>query len=324
MADTKLTALSELSVAALEDLMYVVDDPSGTPASNKLSLTRLAGVFDHVCEGRLTLESGVAVSTSDQTAKTTLYFTPYNGNRVRIYDGTRWRLYTFTELSLALGTLSSDANYDVFLYDNSGTVTMELSAAWTNDTTRADALTTQDGVYVKSGATTRLHIGTIRTTSTTTTEDSGAPAAGSSAKRFVWNRYNQVPRLMRVIDSTNSWSTSDTAWNEFNNSTENRVQWVTGEASSVVDGHMVCIATTGVATLGRVAIGVDGLTPAGLWQQVYSGAALNIVLSAFYVGTPGLGFHYLQALEQADGGSTTFYGDNGGATQAGIYGSIMG
>lgn len=194
-----------------------------------------------------------------------------------------------------------------------GSTAIELfNGAWVNTNSVTGSIGAGT-IAAKAGR----HVATVRTTGTTTVED-------SLAKRFVWNRHNPQPRTMRVIDTTNSWSTSDTAWNEFNNSTSNRVQWVTGDASTQVDGHMVCIATTGVATLGRVAIGVDGLTPSGLWQQVYSGAATNIVLTAFYVGQPGLGFHYLQALEQADGGSTTFYGDNGGATQAGIYGSVMG
>lgn len=63
MADSKLTALSELSVPAVEDLLYVVDDPSGTATSNKLTLQRLLGLgLSAVCQGGLMslllLESG--------------------------------------------------------------------------------------------------------------------------------------------------------------------------------------------------------------------------------------------------------------------------
>jgi hypothetical protein len=39
---------------------------------------------------RLTLESGVPVSSTDQTAKTTLYATPYLGNRIALFER-RWR-----------------------------------------------------------------------------------------------------------------------------------------------------------------------------------------------------------------------------------------
>lgn len=132
MADQKLTALSEISVPTLEDLAYLVDDPSGTPASVKASLTRLLGLIP-VCQGRLTLTSGVPVTTTDVTGASTIYFTPYNGNLVRIYDGTRWRMYSFTELSLALGTLVNAQAYDVFIFDDSGTLTLE-TAEWASAT----------------------------------------------------------------------------------------------------------------------------------------------------------------------------------------------
>jgi hypothetical protein len=148
MADAKVTDLTELSVPALEDVMYIVDDPSGTPASRKVVGNRLMGMLPVVPGGRLTLTSGTSVTTSDVTGAGTLYYTPDVHNLIRLYDGTRWKLHTFTERSLAL-TLTASRAYDVFIYDNAGTLTLELSAAWNSDgTTRTDALTTQDGVKV--------------------------------------------------------------------------------------------------------------------------------------------------------------------------------
>ncbi len=44
-----------------------------------------------LCEGRLTLTSGSPVVSGDQTAKTTVYFTPYKGNRISLYNGSGWR-----------------------------------------------------------------------------------------------------------------------------------------------------------------------------------------------------------------------------------------
>ena len=37
--------------------------------------------------GRLTLESGVPVPSTDQTAKTTIYYTPYIHNSIQLWDG---------------------------------------------------------------------------------------------------------------------------------------------------------------------------------------------------------------------------------------------
>jgi hypothetical protein len=141
MAGTPLSALTALSTPTLDDLLYLVDDPAGTPLSRKATLDQLGGLLlPSICQGRLTTESGVPVSTSDRTAQGTLYFTPYNGGLVSLHDGTRWKLYAFTERSLALSGLTSALPYDVFLFDNSGTLTLEFTA-WTNGTTRATALT---------------------------------------------------------------------------------------------------------------------------------------------------------------------------------------
>ena len=60
MASSELADLTALSVPATEDLLYVVDDPSGTPLDRKLTLDRLGGLFlPGLVGGRLTTESGV-------------------------------------------------------------------------------------------------------------------------------------------------------------------------------------------------------------------------------------------------------------------------
>jgi len=120
--------------------------------------------------GRLTTESGVPVSTSDRTAQGTLYYAIYKHNNIYTYSGSAWVAKTFSEISLSL-TITSGKNYDVFI--NSAATTLSLSAAWTNDTTRADALGTQDGTTVLSSDHTLLWLGTIRASGTNTTADSG-------------------------------------------------------------------------------------------------------------------------------------------------------
>ncbi len=299
MADQKLTALTELSVPALEDLLYGVDDPAGTPASVKLSLARVGGLLlAPICQGRLTLESGVPVSITDQTAKTSVYFTPFNGNRIAVYDGTRWKLYAFSELTLALGTITSGKNYDVFVYDNAGTLTLELSAAWTNDSTRADAITTQDGIHVKNGATTRRLLGTIRTTSTTTTED-------SKAKRFVSNLYNRLRRSL-YISSTSSHTYNSTTWRGWNNA-DIRYEWVDCDRHTLEHtGQAVIVATASYPAFG---LGVD-------WTSSTPGTFNLGAPSSALTDGPGIiitppavelaaGYHYVRLVEALLTGSTS-------------------
>ncbi len=126
---------------------------------------------NRVCDGRLTLTTATPVTTSDVTAAATVYFTPYAGNRIALYDGAAWTMLTFAEISIALGTLTNDLPYDVFAYNNAGVVACEI-LAWTSKTARATALVLQDGVLSKTGALTRRYLGSFHTTATTTTEDS--------------------------------------------------------------------------------------------------------------------------------------------------------
>jgi hypothetical protein len=328
MAGTPLSALTALSTPTLDDLLYLVDDPAGTPLSRKATLDQLGGLLlPSICQGRLTTESGVPVSTSDRTAQGTLYFTPYNGALVSLHDGTRWKLYAFTERSLALSGLTSPLPYDVFLYDNAGTLTLEFTA-WTNGTTRATALTTQDGVLVKTGATTRRYLGTFYTTGAATTEDSGGGVTTNvGGKRFVWNYYNRVPRTLALIDTTDSWTYGTNSWRQWNNAAANQIEFVIGDASALVDATFVASAAVGTAG-GQfgLAIGLDGLSPSGHFLDSYNPAQGLIVPETLkYVGTPGIGYHYLAGLERSFGAATvTFIGDNTGFSRAGLFAVIAG
>lgn len=162
--------------------------------------------------GRLTLESGVPISTSDQTAKTMMYYTPYVHNIVNLWDGSEWTPVEFSETSLALGTLTSGKPYDVFGYLSGGALTLE-SLVWTSDTARATAVTLQDGRYCKSGDKTRLLLGTFYTQSTTTTED-------SEEYRLVSNVYNRVPRrLFKDATASSSHTYTVNTPRQYNNGT---------------------------------------------------------------------------------------------------------
>lgn len=306
---------------------------SWSAGTRRIFLCQPAAIAEPVLDmgGRLTTESGVPVSTSDRTSQGTLYYTPFAHNRVSLWDGSGWRRSTFTERSLSL-TLTSGKNYDVFLYDNSGTLTLELSAAWTNDTTPADTLTTQDGVAVKSGATTRRWLGTIRASGTNVTEDSaGGSTTQVGGKRFVWNAYNQVRRDIKVKDTTDDWVYKTNTVRQANAAAGNKVEYVCGEASLYVTAAIhqsVALSGSNAGTRARVGLGIDSITVFSGWSQGGYYGSTDYCISAIgarYTGYPGTGYHYVAALEAgAPGTDCRFTGDNGGDMQSGLTVEILG
>ncbi len=271
------------------------------------------GVF----QGRLTLTSGTAITTTDVTAATNVYVTPFRGNRISLYNTSslQWAEYSFSEITLSLSGKTADTNYDVFVYVSGGVVTAEL-VAWTNATTRATALTTQDGVLVKNGATDRMYVGTIRTTVTT------GQCEDSKTKRYVWNYFNRVRKNFYFIEATNSWTYATNTWRSLNNTTANRVEFVIGVAEELVNMSLRISASASGSVNGVVGWGLDSTSsPSGLFPSMTT-TTLS-VLSAEYKEVVAVGYHYLQALENAQGATITFYGDAGTAyIQSGAYGDI--
>jgi len=255
---------------------------------------------------RLTLTTAVPVTTSDVTGATTIYCTPYIGNRISLYDGSNWKQYTSAEFSLALGTITSDQGYDVFCYANAGVPTLEF-LAWTNNTTRATALVMQDGVLCKTGQLTRRYLGSFLTTATTTTED-------SDAKRYLFNYYNRATRRMLAVDNTASWTYTTAVWRQSNNSSTNQVNFFVGYVDQSISVTSMETTTNSSSSIERSSgIGINstsspsqktGAMVADLNSQI--SATNNVV---FY---PSLGKNYAARLEySAAAGTTTWYGVSG-------------
>ena len=258
--------------------------------------------------GRLTLESGVSISSTDQTAKTTLYYTPHIHSSIGLYNTTTlvWVPYTFTERSLALGTLSSGFNYDVFIYSNAGTLTLAASV-WTSNTARATAISLQDGVYVKTSDKSYRYLGTFRTTTTTTTED-------SEAKRFLYNCSNQVSRNslgnFGYVDDNAQQTfsfTSSYLWAPLNGGTANKCEWVNGLTSNV--NMSACVfAIPGAGSSAYTGIGIDTTTGGDIFVTCL--ATAHVDAGKGFAKAFTLGYHYISLNGFTIGAiATTFYKD---------------
>ncbi len=269
-----------------------------------------------LCEGRLTLETGVAVSTSAQTDKTTLYFTPFRGNRISLYDGSAWADYTFSELSLSISAFTASKPYDIFIYNNAGTLTLE-GLVWTNDTTRATALVLRDGIYCKTGALTRRYLGTIYM-------DAASKCQDKESHRYVWNYYNRIPRKLKVSESTISWNYTTATWRSANNSTSNRVNLITGVAENPVNLRVMVSTTQTSAAYRAAGIGLDKTNGNDADLAYFNNGAGSGAISASYYAIPTVGFHYFQWTEQAEAVGTCTWYSNAIGTFAGIMGEVFG
>ena len=277
---------------------------------------------------RLTLTSGTAVTTADVTGAETIYLTPFDGNRIWLYDGTVWVAYALSEIS---GDVPDAAQMnDVFVYDNSGTLTLDI-VAWTNDTTRATALALQDGVLVKTGALGRRYVGSFYSdiTGNGQTED-------SAANRYVWNYYNRKFRPMKAaLETTNTWTYTSTTIRQANANTANQLNFCIGVSQDRVFATAKGIAghDGGGANEGmQVFIGLDvtnamatGCLP-GVTELF--DAATFLEAQAEYAGFSGIGKHFLSWLERTSTGTITYtwYGDVGSpaVVQTGIQGGLWG
>ena len=301
----------------------IVKDSVRTELSEQLAKL-LYFVDPQVCHGRLTLSTGIPVPTADIAASAFVYFTPDIGNRVALYvQDYGWRIYAFGELSVSTAGFTSGKNYDIFIYDNAGTLTLS-ALEWSNDTLRATALARQDGVWVKSGAPEYRYLGTVR-----------ASAAGevcdTKLKRFVWNLYNRMEREMLVTEATDSWTYATAAtWRILNNAATNLVQFVIGINDSLVTFESTCLAENSGNNQIGIGVGLDrtnandGMIVRGI--RGVTGVDSIGWYGSIYRGLPGIGYHYFAITEFVGGGTNTCYGDRGDANNcilSGGWGYIM-
>lgn len=307
MADSRLTALTMLSSLALTDLMYVVDvsdttdDASGS--SRQTSVERTMGMAGIVCGQRLTTESGVSVSTSDRTSQSTIYLEPHLTDYLRLFDGSRIKEYLVSTPPSFTVSGSAGQRFDLFAYDNGGTLALEPSAAWASATSRTDAVVWQPGLGpIKSGSPTRAHVGCFCLSGTNVIED-------SVTKRFLWNAQNKVVRALQKFESTTSWSFSTSNYRQVNNSADNRVEAIVGDTHSFLQLHVVANANgTSTADSFVTAIGTDSTTAPDsdcmmvIGRNYVSGSGNNAF--AFVNRQAAFGYHAYNWLEWAAGGGT--------------------
>lgn len=336
-------ALIELPTAANRALKSMYFDASGQPAAgSSVSGAVVSSAMDPVVTaatlaaartamgvpaedllargitgGRLTTRanaSGQAYSHRP-AAGGTIYYTPYTGTVLGLYDGGQWKLADIqgfvTASYLSISALTDDRPFDVFAYYNAGLVALE-GVSWTSDSARASPLGQQGTVWVKQVDPSRRYLGTCR--------KRGGLVTNVSPFLDVWNMYNRIPVSAFVSDTTDSWTIVATAtWRQARASALNQIEFTNGMADGVhVEAYAYARAINSTATARFVATGVGVNSASTNSAPITIGASCTSTIDgrptahlAGNASTFALGQNYLAWLERGDGTETqTFYGDN--------------
>jgi len=286
-----------------------------------------------VPQGRLTLQTGVPVMTTTQAAKTTIYYTAYQGNMIPIYDGTNMvpTVITGGEISVATtdtakspAAIGASKMNDFFVWNDGGTIRLGHGPDWTNDTTRSagTALALINGIYTNNVSITNgpvanrgTWVGTTRSNASSQLDwIFGGLGAGGVAGFFgVGNAYNLVDFATFVADSTDSWTYATATWRASNASNAMRVSYVDPTGTQAVEARNYGLPFNASSLFSCIGVGLDTTSNFSGAPAVTSFSSSQFAsITAEYVGIPGLGFHFLQAVENVPtGGTSTFRGDNG-------------
>lgn len=239
--------------------------------------------------GRLSLTSGVPVTTTDVLAATTIYFVPYKGGSLT------------SQVSVAVPATTLTV-YDIFYTISSNTLSL---LAWTNQTTRATALAYSGSTLVLSGTPTSIYLGTFMTTSV-----SGQTQDASSG-RYLWNYYNRVQRTMVRVETAASWLYTSTTWRQANANTLNQINFVCGVVEDAINVTVIGAAATSGTVAGGVGVGINStsINSSTNWGSNFFGT-IYLNTPARYDGSAyGVGLNYMAWLEATDGGgSVTWVG----------------
>lgn len=282
-------------------------------------------------QGYLTPVSGTPVITSDSAGVSNIYYTPFVGNLIPIYNGTAFVPTVFSEISIALvANHAASTLYDLFVFNNSGVLTLVTGPAWSVSTAGSCARgsgagTTQlsrlSGLWVntvsmtgRNGSTTYAvpanqgtYVGSLFV-DTVAGQVTCHRSYGQSRKWGIWNAYNRTPIYLKAGDSTATWSyTNTTTIRPANNATANSLTIFAGLPEEIFE--LRCRATTfEVALTGQhtaqAGIGYNSTTAftGTTALNTFTGSGGNPAnfdnpIAGQYSAPPAIGINVITALE---------------------------
>jgi hypothetical protein len=270
--------------------------------------------------------------TTTQAAQTTIYYAPYIGNYVPIYNGTTVVDYSFTASatdtvgqSLVLGSSwAANTLFDVYETLVTGTPTL-CTVAWTNSTTRATALARYAGIrtnaatatcQVDNSTTTNMiqyqgtYLGSFYTNGSTGTVDyifGGSSSGGTAASLGVWNAYNRVVTSTNVTDSGTSYTYATATVRQARASAGNQVSFISGIAlDSITVATQMSVSGTS-STIPEYGYGLDATNAFSgekFYMDLSSGGFTSIQTGSSGIVAPQIGKHTISLNEESGSANT--------------------
>lgn len=282
-------------------------------------------------QGYLTPTSGTPIITSDVTAATAIYYTPHVGNLAPVPNGTTFNIRQFSELTLTLDATGHVANgiYDIFLFDDSGTLRIGTGPKWSTVTAGSCARGTGAGtteLVRLAGINTNKVAVTARNNSTTYSvaascglylgsvyidgadgQVSCHRSYGQSRKWGVWNAFNRVPLILKAGDITASWSENSPTFHPQNSSTANSLSVFCGLAEELIHNKIVNNILTANSATAQVAIGWNSTSSASglVGSLTVPATGYALMTPGEFIQTPSLGLNTVTALGRLTSGASS-------------------
>lgn len=105
MADKKVSQLTSLTTPAAEDLLLIIDDPSGTPVSKQITVKNLAGNLPNTAiSGTLTVSANTTLNGSNTVVSANVNLTSSRGPQI----SARW-----IKIAPSTGSISNNATTEL-------------------------------------------------------------------------------------------------------------------------------------------------------------------------------------------------------------------
>lgn len=239
--------------------------------------------------------SGTLLPTGDVSGATTLFYTPVaSGAQVPIWNGTQYVPFTFTELTLTLGSSNlANTAYDVCVFNNGGAPTIGTSVAWSSSAAGSSSRGTGAGtaqitrtngfwtnavsVTVRNGGSTyNVPANQCTIVASVLIDSSNGQVSltsnyGQSRKWLVWNFYNRLPLFLQGGDPTSTWNYNSNTIRPSQGNANNYLRTFTGLPEEKISVKLSQTATVNQLLNSRfvnLGIGVNSTTTFSQFMSV--------------------------------------------------------